>query len=619
MHSIESQDEEFQHRYLSSIINSLDRLELFGLDRVDELQRRQKLSIAYVSLDFEVGFSKAFSVQIQNEEGYESRERNIRAHFNDTFRDVITHADLGTGTNVSLDYAQYLSASMSTTWLDLLRKNYTGATHALRQQQTQSFPIRLLIRGRAGSGKTTLLKWFAISYAKASIGANAPKNLLVPFYVRLRDYAGKSFPPPEQLVSSIVRNVFEEMPRGWVNRLLKSGRAIVLIDGLDEIPHAERTAMLDAFNRLMENFPLSRYVISSRPQAIDGDGWPEWERWCQKQRFITLSIQDMTPNEMYRLIDQWHQALAEDAENDDERAFIEGLPQSLKRKLSDRPELRRLAVNPLLCAMLCTVHHGQRNNLPKDRARLYEQCVEMLLYRRDYARKVPLSDYPNLSETQRLEIVQSLAYWFLKNGYTSATHEDVDSHVGSLLRIMQVGETTPDGVRRLLVERSDLLREPVLGQIDFAHRTFLEYLAAKAAVAEADWGVLYEKRLDDQWYETIVIAVGQMRHSEAEKYLRRLITGAVDDPSPEVRRRLVLLSVASLETVVRLDPALRQEILDLAVALVPPDSETTSTELAKAGDSIAASLMPNEDYSSSEAGSCIQTLAQIDLDELWKS
>lgn len=68
-------------------------------------------------------------------------------------------------------------------------------------------------------------------------------------------------------------------------------------------------------------------------------------------------------------------------------------------------------------------------------------------------------------------------------------------------------DASGSGVRRLFVERAGIIREPVAGQIDFTHRTFQEFLAAKAAVDEMDTGLLVENADDDQWREVIISAM----------------------------------------------------------------------------------------------------------------
>ena len=58
------------------------------------------------------------------------------------------------------------------------------------------------------------------------------------------------------------------------------------------------------------------------------------------------------------------------------------------------------------------------------------------------------------------------------------------------------------------MERSGLLREPAAGRVDFVHRTFQEYLAAKAAVDNDEIGLLVTNAHDDQWREVVVMAAG---------------------------------------------------------------------------------------------------------------
>lgn len=59
-----------------------------------------------------------------------------------------------------------------------------------------------------------------------------------------------------------------------------------------------------------------------------------------------------------------------------------------------------------------------------------------------------------------------------------------------------------------LLERSGVIREPVLGRVDFVHHTFQEYLAAKEVVEDQTTETLVTRAHLDQWWETLVMAVG---------------------------------------------------------------------------------------------------------------
>ena len=54
-------------------------------------------------------------------------------------------------------------------------------------------------------------------------------------------------------------------------------------------------------------------------------------------------------------------------------------------------------------------------------------------------------------------------------------------------------------VRRLFIERSSIIREPIVGIIDFTHRTFQEFLAALAILDEKDISMLVQNAHNDQW------------------------------------------------------------------------------------------------------------------------
>src|SRR3569833_4684562 len=91
------------------------------------------------------------------------------------------------------------------------------------------------------------------------------------------------------------------MPAGWVRRRLTDGRAVVLVDGIDELPEAERPAARDWLGALTAAYPEARYVVTSRPTAAG-------ERWLEAEGFAGAELRPMGAPEVEEFVRRWHAA-----------------------------------------------------------------------------------------------------------------------------------------------------------------------------------------------------------------------------------------------------------------------------------------------------------------------
>ncbi|WIX76541.1 NACHT domain-containing protein [Amycolatopsis carbonis] len=118
----------------------------------------------------------------------------------------------------------------------------TNTAHALAAER------RVLLVGGAGAGKTTLLQWLAYTAATAEFSrdgeSEGPWRGVVPFFVPLREFADRGLPQPEDFVRVTAPALAGEKPARWVSELLRSGRAMVLVDGVDEVLQPRREAVL---------------------------------------------------------------------------------------------------------------------------------------------------------------------------------------------------------------------------------------------------------------------------------------------------------------------------------------------------------------------------------------
>jgi len=541
---------DFERDYRQLVANRLDKIEFFGAT-VTESSRRYPLSVAYLNLmvsgDFVIRRPDALSEPSERAGGV----RTPVARVNDV---------------------------LATT-------------------------SRLFVRGQAGLGKTTLLQWIAVHSARGTFGDRLDDwNGTVPFFVPLRRHAGGELPSPEQFLTEVGRHISDEKPQGWVQQQLRAGRGLVLVDGVDELPEDRRNDAQHWLQELVSAFPSARFVVTSRPAAVPTD-------WLGQENFDVVELAPMTPADVPIFVMRWHEAMRKQCSFPDERILLGEYELQLLDSVAAHRDLRQLASYPLLCALLCALHRDRRGHLPSNRMELYEVALHMLLERRDQERSVdtPLS----LSRTDKSLLLRDIAYWLIRNGWSSAPADRVRSRIETKLRTMVQITSTPADVYRELLERSGLIREQVEGETDFVHRSFQEYLAAAEAVAVDDIGVLVANAHTDVWTDVVVMAAGHASTARRADLLGGLLDRGAHEVKSAVRDALRLVAVACLETSPELPSDLRKDIENAATTLLPPRTMTAAKALSRTGGFTLDLLVRSRPAAVEEIAATIRAIAEI--------
>ncbi len=531
----------FEKDYRESVARNLDVLNLIGAD-VSLLNRRHKLSVAYISLSVAQTIAESFQ-KVDEDEYHVKGRRDADYEHDDEDEDEDEDRD------ITLPVETVLASSK-----------------------------RLLIQGMAGSGKTTLLQWIAVRAATNSFeGELAKWNGKLPFYIRLRQYANAKLPRPKDFPEFAASAIFDTMPERWIHEILKAGRAIVLVDGVDEVSAVQREEVHSWLRDLIGSYGECTFVVTSRPHAIE-------EGWMNHESFGDAMLQDMEMGDIYHFIEHWHEAVRQELQTDEEKRELEPLAEHLKEQVRRTRAIQKLATNPLLCAMLCALNRERRQQLPVNRIELYEACSSLLLERREKESKIDLSDYPALSYGQKQRLLQDLAYWMIHENLSEARIEDVDQRFAQRLVDMPniAQEVTGKKVRKLLVERAAVLREPVAGRLDFTHRTFEEYFAAQAITSAGEIEELIARADDDQWREVIILTAGFVTKPLCEQLVLGLIERG--DEEEGLRYQLHLIAVACLETAIELGAEVRAQVEERLSRIVPPKNITNAKALAEADE-----------------------------------
>ncbi|MGW3088187.1 NACHT domain-containing protein [Streptomyces sp. NPDC001108] len=443
---------------------------------------------------------------------------------------------------------------------------------------------RVLLRGDAGAGKTTLLWWLAAHAASGTLSTElGALNGLVPFVVPLRTLRaeGGTFPSPAQLPDA-ARLVVDRAPEGWVGRVLESGRGLLLVDGLDEVPGDDREQAHQWLSRLLDRYPDTRCVVTVRPLAVESG-------WLDGQGFEELRLLPMRDQDIEAFVAAWHRAARLD---DDDHETLGMLERDLVQQFAQNRILRDLARTPLLCAVICALHRRRQGLLPETRWSLYASALTMLLGDRDKQRRIDAPEGITMSPAEQAQLLQRIAIWLVRGNQSeldrASALRQLERALPGMARLSSQGSS--DTILNHLLNRSGVLQERAEDTYQFAHRTFQDFLAAKEFVEGDQLHELLTRAGSQNWYDVILLAAGHCDRRDHPVLVNGLLDHVPGPADTATRDEIVVLAALCAQHATWLDEPTRERVHASLSALFPPGDYTAVKVLARLGPAALAHL-----------------------------
>ncbi len=424
---------------------------------------------------------------------------------------------------------------------------------------------RLVIIGDPGSGKTTLLAYIALTYARTLADSeNLIKERLgleeanrLPILLPLRDlgyYLSEQHPNPGKDGPTILLDYLREyyaaqaidLPTDFFSDYLEKGRAVVLLDGMDEVADAglrQRVARL--VEKFADRFGRVRFVVTSREVGYDGPARIAAD-------FGLAKVRDFTPLEVRRFVKDWTRVVETSlagGELPDVLRMANEQAEKLIHAIESSPRVAELAINPLLLTVIALVHR-YRAELPERRSELYEEAVEVLLWHWDRAKG--LGDEHNLGSIKldsgdRRSLLEPVAFWMHERKRREIELADLRALLLPRFKNMTGDDTRAakaiDSFLRVISERSGLLIERGMGVYGFAHLTFQEYLAARTLAGRDDMLDYTLNILPNPWWREVILLQAGYVSGQGPSRVSKMIRAIMDaDPQtePEPHHHLLL-------------------------------------------------------------------------------
>lgn len=375
--------------------------------------------------------------------------------------------------------------------------------------------LKLMILGKPGAGKTTFLKHLALLCMKGRFQEDR-----IPLFITLKDFAEA---PNQPNLFSYLNQIFikcglitnRNAGINLVEQLLKQGKLLVLLDGLDEVRETDSTRILKQIQNFTTDYPVNQFVITCRIAA----------REYTFQKFTEVEIADFELEQIKSFSRKWFNAKNDTVKVD---KFV--------KKLQDDQSIRELASNPLLLTLLCFVFE-ESAEFPKNRSDLYKHGLDVLLNKWDGKRNIERDQvYKKLSLKRKEDLLSQVAYSTFEQGQYFFKQREIEERIIKYIRNLpecsddpEVLQLDSEAVLKSIEVQHGLFVERARGIYSFSHLTFHEYFTArriKEAGEDKRLCNLVDRITETRWREVFLLTVGMLESADT---LLRLMKRKIDE------------------------------------------------------------------------------------------
>lgn len=342
---------------------------------------------------------------------------------------------------------------------------------------------RVTLLGDPGIGKSTFIQWLSLSLSYTD--ENAAKRWfgdLLPIIITARKlpFAGKKNTEEASFLDTIINSmgsIGEPLKESEANSTLldtfKTGQAILLVDGIDEISTEKSRWLSSQLKTFLTEYPSVRLILTARVVGFDNyDFWQllklsknieddENELENEQRSEITDDSEALVSKVKEEIADyyktspypQFYLAPFDQNRRDvyvenwtkqylPKKSDAKTFSETLRSTCAETPYLDALSRNPVLLTMICFIQ-WRVGQLPNGRAELYQRIVATYLVALDRARKTDVGFTPD-----------KMAYDF----------DDIKLWLGKLAWQMQCGKIVSQSI-------NNADNDP---QITFVEETYVE-------------------------------------------------------------------------------------------------------------------------------------------------
>ena len=364
----------------------------------------------------------------------------------------------------------------------------------------------LMVRGGPGVGKSTFLRKVGLETLKKKEGTF--KHKCMPVFLELKRCTEDPI-DIEAMITNEFKTCGYPHPERKVKTALKSGKLLILLDGLDEVPTANVDNAIREIGDFVNRYSQNRFIASCRVAAYTG-GFTQ---------FTEVEMADFDDSQIKAYINNWFAATSDPYRRqlDEEMKTAERCWEALDEKQHEAT--KELARNPLLLTLLCMVYDNSQH-FPRNRANLYEKALSIFL--EEWAAEKRVSRYSTVN--QYLDIADEK--WMLseiaaKNFAANRLFFNESELIGQIKAFSEGNDNIPQKfdaskILEAIVVDQGLFVERVRGVYSFSHLTFQEYLTAHYIVGDirSIQGLVVDHLHDERWREIFLLTAGLMREAD---------------------------------------------------------------------------------------------------------